>query len=63
MAQQAGIKIAPPQPQPQAQPGQPGQQQPGQQSKAPMGKQKTNPLSMTAPLKTEMSKNLAGKLQ
>ena len=66
MAQQAGIKIAPPQPQQNQQQNQ--QQNPQQQTnqksnKLPMGKQKMNPLSMTAPLKTEMSKNLAGNLQ
>lgn len=63
MAQQAGIKISPPQPQnvqPGASQGPTGQ---GTASPKPMGAQKKNPLSMTAPLKTEMNKNLAGNLQ
>jgi hypothetical protein len=67
MAQQAGIKIAPPQPQQQNQqqtPAGSSQGAPNAQSKQlPMGKQKKNPLSMTAPLKTEMNRNLAGNLQ
>lgn len=66
MAQQAGIKIDPQAAQSVAQqssqnPQQNPQTQPA--NKVKQGKQKTNPLSMTAPLKTEMNKNLAGNLQ
>lgn len=65
MAQQAGIKIAPPQPQQQqsaqqsTQPGnQPGKQQ--NNKKPNMGKDRQNPQAMASPMKTEMAGNLQG---
>lgn len=63
MAQQAGIKIDPNSAQQQIQQSQQTQPNQPMAKKKPMGAQKKNPLSMTAPLKTEMNKNLAGNLQ
>lgn len=66
MAAQAGIKIAPPAPQQQNQPGAP-QSPTGQttaKTKNPkMGKQRQNPQDMASPLKTEMQSNLQGNNQ
>lgn len=58
MAQQAGIKIAPPQQDQQAQPAQP--QQGANKKKPAMGKDRQNPQAMVSPMKTEMSQNLQG---
>ncbi len=64
MAQQAGIKIQPPAPQEQTQPGSLQSSTGGKTSQASaqkkMGKQRTNPQAMASPLKTEMSGNLQG---